>query len=73
MGSTQFLMRLRNLGLQLDVAHDETWVMALARKHSPSAYDAAYPKTALRRGNSLATLDRSLANTARSEAVSLIH
>ena len=71
--SAQFLMRLRNLQLLHDDAHDEETVMALARKHTLSAYDAAYLETALRRGDSLATLDRDLAKAATTEGVSLIH
>ena len=54
-GSARFLMRLRDLRLQQDDAHDEDTVMALARKHGLSAYDASYLETALRRGDSLAT------------------
>ena len=72
-GSARFLMRLRDLRLLQDDAHDEDTVMALARKHGLSAYDAAYLETALRRGDSLATLDRDLANAASTEGVALIH
>ena len=72
-GSAQFLMRLRDLRLLQDDAHDEDTVMALARKHGLSAYDAAYLETALRRGDRLATLDRDLANAATAEGVALIH
>lgn len=72
-GSARFLMRLRDLRLLQDDAHDEDTVMALARKHGLSAYDAAYLETALRRGDCLATLDRELANAAAAEGVDLIH
>ena len=72
-GSTAFLMRLRALRLLQDDAHDEDTIMALARKHRLSAYDAAYLETALRRGDSLATLDRELARAAVAEGVALIH
>ena len=73
-GSTEFLMRLRALRLlQGYDAHDEDTIMALARKHRLSAYDAAYLETALRRGDSLATLDRELARAAAAEGVALIH
>ena len=71
--SARFLMRLRNLHLLHDEAHDEDVMMALARSHSLSAYDAAYLETALRRGDSLATLDRALASAATAEGVSVIH
>ena len=72
-GSARFLMRLRDLRLLQDDAHDEDTVIALARKHGLSAYDAAYLETALRRGDRLATLDRDLANAATAEGVALIH
>ena len=72
-GSARFLMRLRDLHLLQDDAHDEDTVMALARKHRLSAYDAAYLETALRRSDRLATLDRDLANAAAAEDVALIH
>ena len=71
--SARFLMRLRNLHLLHDDAHDEEAVLALARDHMLSAYDAAYLETALRRGDRLATLDRALANAAAAEGVALIH
>ena len=70
--SARFLMRLRSLRLMQDVAHDEDAVMALARKHGLSAYDAACLETALRRGDSLATLDKNLAKAAAVEGVDLI-
>ena len=72
-GSARFLMRLRELRLLQDDAHDEDTVMALARKHGLSAYDAAYLETALRRGDALATLDRDLASAAAAEGVALLH
>ena len=71
--SARFLMRLRNLHLLHDEAHDEDSMMALARGHALSAYDAACLETALRRGDTLATLDRALASAATTEGVSVIH
>ena len=71
--SARFLMLLYELRLLQDDAHDEDTVMALARKHRLSAYDATYLETALRRGDSLATLDRDLANAAAAEGIALIH
>jgi len=47
--------------------------MSFARAHGLSAYDAAYPETALRRSDTLATLDKSLAVAASAEGVSVIH
>lgn len=72
-GSAAFLMRLRALRLIQDDAQDEDTIMALARKHRLSAYDAAYLETALRRGDSLATLDQELARAATAEGIALIH
>ena len=45
--SARFLIRLRDLRLLHDEAHDGDAMMALARGHSLSAYDAAYLETAL--------------------------
>ena len=71
--SARFLMRLRGLRLVRDESHEEESVMALARAHGLSAYDAAYLETALRRSDTLATLDRALATAAGAEGVSVIH
>lgn len=70
--SARFLVRLHGLGLWQDHDHDEETLMALARRHGLSVYDAAYLETALRRGDSLATLDRALAAAATAEGVAAI-
>ncbi len=70
--SALFLTRLRNLQLAQDDSHDEDTVLALARNRRLSAYDASYLETALRRGDSLATLDRALARAASAEGVAVI-
>ena len=70
--SALFLTRLRNLQLAQDDSHDEDTVLALARNRRLSAYDASYLETALRRGDSLATLDRALARAATAEGVAVI-
>ena len=70
--SARFLTRLRNLPLAQDDSHDEDTVLALARNRRLSAYDASYLETALRRGDSLATLDRALARAASAEGVAVI-
>lgn len=70
--SAQFLLRLRNLQLYQDDMQDDQTVMALARKHGLTAYDAAYLETALRRGDTLPTFDHSLAEAANREHVSVI-
>ena len=72
-GNARFLMRLLSLRLLRDDAHDEDTIMALAREHRLSAHDAAYLETALRRGDSLATLDKELANAAAAEGVARLH
>ena len=54
---------LRDLGLlpvRLDREPDEVVLMALAREHKLTAYDAAYLEVALRRRMPLLTLDRRL-------------
>lgn len=71
--SARFLMRLQGLRLLRDDAHDEDAIMAFAREHGLSVYDAAYLETALRGGDTLATLDRDLARAAVPEGVALIH
>ena len=68
----RFLMRLHDLNLSLDDSHDEETLMALSCKHRLSVYDAAYLETALRRGDSLATLDRTLAAAGTAEGVATI-
>ena len=70
--SAQFLLRLRNLQLYQDDMQDDQTVMALARKHGLTAYDAAYLETALRRGDTLATFDHSLAEAANREHIAVI-
>lgn len=72
-GSTRFLMRLRELRLQYDDDHDEETVMELAREYALSVYDASYLETAMRRGDDLATLDRALAAAAAAQGIALIH
>jgi predicted nucleic acid-binding protein len=44
---------------------------ALAKKHTLSAYDAAYLELAQRKGIGLATLDKHLANAARKAGVQI--
>ena len=60
------------LGIEVDGAHDETAIFALARRHSLTVYDAAYLEVAFRRDLPLATFDRRLARAAEAEGVALI-
>lgn len=70
--STQALALLAELPIRLDHLAESASVMALARKHTVTAYDAAYLELALREGVALATLDQALARAARAEGVKLI-
>ena len=65
------------LGLGIEVAPDQptrvlTEVLALARQHGLTAYDAAYLDLAMREGVPLATLDDRLAQAARRAGVDLV-
>lgn len=67
----QFLALLGKLGLEVDFDPPDAQVLALARAHGLSIYDAAYLELAKRRGFKLATLDRKLADAARKAGVSV--
>ncbi len=62
------LARLGSL-IEIDHAHDERALLALARNHRLTVYDASYLETAIRRRASLATFDESLAAAARVRGV----
>ncbi|MDO6966644.1 type II toxin-antitoxin system VapC family toxin [Rhizobium alvei] len=66
------LARLRALPLQLAGPGENAEVVRLSRKYRLSAYDAAYLALALIEQLPLATLDRRLAEAARSEGVSVL-
>ena len=67
-----FLSWLTVLPIVLDGEPEETRVLALARAHRLSVYDAAYLELAQRTGLSLATLDKALAAAARAEGVTVV-
>ena len=70
-GTTDDHMKdIRVLKIETDAAHADEAVSALARKHGLSGYDAAYLETAIRRGATLATLDKALVRAAADEGVS---
>jgi len=71
-GSAEFLADLAELPLRVDHRADSETVMALARKHTLTAYDAAYLELAHRVSGPLATLDRALAAAAQAEGLELI-
>jgi predicted nucleic acid-binding protein len=71
-GTAEFLADLRRLPIRIDRHPDSEIVLAFARKHNLTAYDAAYLELAHRLGGSLATLDRALMVAATNEGVDLI-
>lgn len=66
------LMRFASLPLTLSSSADHVSIVRLARKHSLSAYDAAYLSLAISHQAPLATQDRKLAAAAVLENVALI-
>jgi len=70
--TTEFLSRIAQLAIVLEQSPDEAAVLALARRHGLTVYDAAYLELAMRKALPLATLDAALARAARAEAVPLI-
>ena len=67
-----FLRGLSRLGVSLDRTPDEAALLALARRHRLTVYDASYLELTQREGIPLATLDSELANAARAEKLPLI-
>ena len=67
-----FLRGLSRLGVTLDRTPDEAALLALARRHRLTVYDASYLELTQREGIPLATLDSELANAARAETLPLI-
>lgn len=66
------MMQLRQAPLEDDTERLDNQVVALALTHAISGYDASYLALAMHRGRPIATLDRRLANAARSEGVALL-
>ena len=63
------MARLRRLSIVCPDESDDREVMALARAHRLSAYDASYLALALREGCALASLDRRLNEAAAAEGM----
>ncbi len=63
------MARLRRLSIVCPDESDDREVMALARAHRLSAYDAGYLALALREGCALASLDRRLNEAAAAEGM----
>jgi predicted nucleic acid-binding protein len=66
------LRELSQIATTVDAVPDSDNVMALARRHRLTVYDAAYLELALRQALPLATLDKPLAAAARAEGVPLV-
>ena len=64
--------RLRQLPIHCPRETDDRHVLALARAHRLTAYDASYLALAIREGCALASLDRRLAEAAAAEGVAAI-
>ncbi|HEX2479966.1 MAG TPA: type II toxin-antitoxin system VapC family toxin [Geminicoccaceae bacterium] len=71
-GTAGFLADLQALSIRIDRAPESDVVLALARTHRLTIYDAAYLELAGRIDSPLATLDRQLARAARAASVPLL-
>ena len=71
-GTAQFLKSLANLRIEIDTGRDDQPMLALAREHKLTAYDAAYLALAIRERLPLATLDGALQAAARSSGIRLL-
>jgi predicted nucleic acid-binding protein len=70
--TTEFLSQIAQLAITLEQSPDEAAVLALARGHGLTVYDAAYLELAIRKALPLATLDTALTRAARAASVPLI-
>ena len=71
-GPAGFLGDLESLSIRIDRTPASHVVLALARAHRLTIYDAAYLELALRADVPLATLDQQLARAARAAKVPLL-
>ena len=67
-----FLRGLSRLGVTIDRTPEESAVLALARTHRLSFYDASYLELAQREGLPLVTLDHDLRKAARAAGTALL-
>ena len=67
-----FLSDLALLPIRIEGVPNGRQVVALARKHGLTAYDAAYLELAVRLGAPISTLDRTLAGAARAEGLDFV-
>ncbi len=68
----RFLRGLEAFTIDVEFPHDESQLLALARKHRLSFYDAAYLALAINQHLPLSTLDRDLESAARIEGITLL-
>ena len=67
----QLIEAVDELGIELDTTPSPAGVLALARRHGLTVYDALYLDLAIRRKAALSTLDNRLAQAAEAEGVRL--
>lgn len=70
--ATGFLDRLDRCTIEFAAWSDHAPILALARRHRLTFYDAVYLELAQREGVALATLDDQLGTAARAEGVALV-
>lgn len=70
--TTAFLRDLGRLPIRVDASPGERLVIALARTHGLTVYDAAYLELAVRLDAPVASMDRALNAAARSEGVGIV-
>lgn len=70
--ASSFLDRLDRCTIEFAALSDHAPILALARRHRLTFYDAVYLELAQREGIALATLDDQLATAARAEGIALI-
>lgn len=66
------LADLYQMRISVDQAHDESVILALARAHHLSVYDAAYLEVAQRRTMPIASLDRRLRQAAADVKITIL-
>jgi predicted nucleic acid-binding protein len=66
------LALLRDLPIDLDNKPDEETIFFLARRHKLTFYDASYLDSAMRSNRPFVTLDRKLAEAARTEKIKML-
>lgn len=71
-GSDRFLRNLRRMPIRTQPGSAEDTLMALARTHRLTAYDAAYLQLAIQTKCPVATLDSALAQAVRREGLPLV-